>query len=143
MSATSGRHPSRRQADVERQPETQEDPNEGGLRESIIFRSDEYEGPVPPPALIAGYQQAVPGGGERVLAFAESEQKHRHALENRSMRYSASAHILGQVMAFALSLTITVFGYELLRNGQSVAGYATLLVGGGSLLRATFRGSKR
>ncbi|MGA8365508.1 MAG: DUF2335 domain-containing protein [Solirubrobacteraceae bacterium] len=97
---------------------------------------------MPPPDLIDGYQRVIPNGGERVLALAEREQEHRHRSEDRGMRLSAAAHFVGQSLAFVLSAMIVVFGYELLRHGDSVAGYGTLLVGAASLLSAAFRKGK-
>jgi uncharacterized membrane protein len=106
---------------------------------TVVFRAAEYSGPIPPPELIEGYQQAIPKGGERVFELAEREQHHRHAIERQQLANVSKAHSRGQAFAFALSLIIVVAGALLIADGKDIAGYGTLLVGGGALLRATFR----
>jgi hypothetical protein len=86
-----------------------------------------------------GYQQAIPRGGERVFELAEREQQHRHELELRHLGNVSRSHARGQIFSFLLSLVIVVSGALLIANNKDIAGYATLLVGGGTLLRATFR----
>jgi uncharacterized membrane protein len=139
-----GKHPERRRREVERRQQDVEadepsgDSGERGERE-LVFRYAEYSGPIPPPELIAGYQEAIPNGGERVLALAEREQEHRHRLESVSLEKATAAHRLGQLLAFVLSTLIVVAGAILIANGDSVAGYGTLLVGAAALLRAAFQ----
>lgn len=60
-----------------------------------------------------------------------------------SLEKATSAHRLGQILAFLLSMLIVVAGALLIANGDSVAGYGTLLVGAAALLRATFQRSAR
>ncbi len=40
----------------------------------------EYQGPIPPPQMLARYEEIVPGAGERILAMAEKEQQNRHSM---------------------------------------------------------------
>jgi uncharacterized membrane protein len=40
-----------------------------------------FSGPLPPPRILAGYNDAIPGGAERILRMAEREQEHRHATQ--------------------------------------------------------------
>jgi uncharacterized membrane protein len=94
---------------------------------------------MPPPELIEAYQNAVPDGGQQVLDFAVREQTHRHALEDRSQEHVARAFTLGQVLGFVLALVIVIGGFILIKDGDSVAGYASLLIGGGTLISAAVR----
>ena len=40
-----------------------------------------HEGPLPPPADLAAYEQVVPGLAERLVKAAESQTRHRHRIE--------------------------------------------------------------
>lgn len=40
-----------------------------------------YSGPLPDPATFAFYERTTQGAGERILAMAENEQRHRHEME--------------------------------------------------------------
>lgn len=45
-----------------------------------------HEGPLPPPALLDGYEKVVPGAAERIIQLAEKEQEHRQALEKAAIQ---------------------------------------------------------
>jgi uncharacterized membrane protein len=107
----------------------------------LIFEYEDYKGPVPHPRLIQGYQDAIPNGGERVMAMAEAEAEHRRGMENRQLQDSFRAHVLGQVCGFILAVVVVGLGAWLISKGHSLAGYATLIVGAASLVRSVFRRS--
>ena len=44
-------------------------------------RSQTFEGPLPPPDMLAHYNQLSPGFAERILQLAEREAESRHSLE--------------------------------------------------------------
>lgn len=71
----------------------------------------QWAGPLPPPAALENFNRIVPGAAERIIAMAEAEQKHRHALESGAMftqqeavrlaaRDSRMGMILGALIAF-------------------------------------------
>lgn len=37
----------------------------------------EFSGPIPPPSIIKGYEDILPGTAERIVAMAENQAKHR------------------------------------------------------------------
>src|SRR4051795_7399730 len=107
MSSSGSREPSRRPARRRDQPATREDAHvavpqpsfeaeRGRLESEAIFEWEGYRGPTPPPALIEGYQRAIPHGGERVMELAESEVQHRHEMERDQLKKSYRAHLIGQ-----------------------------------------------
>lgn len=42
-------------------------------------------GPLPPPEIMRGYNEILPGAAERIVAVFESEVAHRHDLERQQM----------------------------------------------------------
>jgi uncharacterized membrane protein len=49
--------------------------------QSIQLTQQTFQGPVPPPVILEGYERIHPGATNRIFTMAESEQAHRHALE--------------------------------------------------------------
>ncbi|MXY23205.1 MAG: DUF2335 domain-containing protein [Acidobacteria bacterium] len=45
--------------------------------------SQSFQGPLPPPGLLAKYNEAFPDCAERIVAMTEQQAAHRHALESR------------------------------------------------------------
>ncbi|WP_161936792.1 DUF2335 domain-containing protein [Tepidimonas taiwanensis] len=73
----------------------------------VVAASQQWLGPVPPPAALEGFERIVPGAAARILQMAEDEQRHRHAIEAASMhtkqetvRITARDNLLGMVLGF-------------------------------------------
>lgn len=41
----------------------------------------EFSGPIPPPSIIKGYEDILPGTAERIVSMAENQAKHRQDME--------------------------------------------------------------
>ena len=54
--------------------------------QNLVMRKVTYEGPYPPPSMLAEYNQIVPGSADRLITMAEEEQKHRQQLETQDMQ---------------------------------------------------------
>lgn len=70
-----------------------------------------YQGPVPPPDFLEGYERIVPGSAARLLRMAEDEATHRRALESKAqdsdIRERRDARIearIGQFCGLAIGL---------------------------------------
>ncbi len=59
-----------------------------------------YQGPLPPPAMLRGYEELVPGGVARILAMAERQAAHRQTIESR-----------GQLFGFSLAVCAIAGGF--------------------------------
>lgn len=46
----------------------------------------EFSGPLPTPEDLARYEISMPGAAERIFAYAEKEQQHRHDIEASSVQ---------------------------------------------------------
>lgn len=64
-----------------------------------------FSGPMPPPALLEGYERIVPGAAERILAMAESDTKHQHEIEFAALRAAEGEIKRGQIFGFVIGLT--------------------------------------
>ena len=93
----------------------QPDPlSDEGLVQAARFEF--LHGPLPPPDILAGYENVILGAGERILQMAEREAAHRHSQENMLNRSASTRSLIGVLGAVAVAL----FGFAL-------AGYAFYL----------------
>lgn len=53
------------------------------ISHQMSFSESIWIGPVPPPEILAGYEKALSGTADRILAMAETQQKHRHGMESK------------------------------------------------------------
>ena len=54
-----------------------------------------YVGPLPPSNEFGGYEQALPGAANRILAMAEQESDHRRINEDKIVQHSIKKSGLG------------------------------------------------
>jgi uncharacterized membrane protein len=133
------RSPARQTGEELVEPTSPGDSDDGPDSTEIVFEFQGYRGPVPPPALVDGYQRALPSGGERVLAMAEQESEHRRDMDRRQLRASLGTHVLGQVLGFLLAAGIVAGGIYLIATDRSLWGLGIVLLGAAGLIRAVFR----
>ncbi len=101
--------------------ESQLDP--GVLRAAVLqMERHEFSGPLPPPEVLARYNEALHGGAERIVALAEEQASHRRRMEAR-----------GQVLLFAVVLVALVGGIGLIALGENAAGLVPVIAAIGGL----------
>jgi uncharacterized membrane protein len=81
-----------------------------------ILAHSAFSGPLPPPGMLAQYNDAVPDGADRIVKMAEEQSSHRRKIESR-----------GQIFAFLLALVAIVGGIVLIALGRSAEGLVPLL----------------
>ena len=86
-----------------------------------------YQGPLPPPAVLAGYNDAFPGCAERIVAMTERQLTHRHALESRVVEGRLAAERSGQRFAFALVLLALAVGSGLIAFDKDAGGVTAII----------------
>jgi uncharacterized membrane protein len=89
-----------------------------------------YEAPLPPPDLLHGYEQVLPGAAERIFAMTEQEALHRRAMERRVITLDGTAQLTGLVSALVVALACIGGGVWAILAGHALAGS---FLGGGTL----------
>ena len=84
-------------------------------------------GPLPPPAVLARYNDAFPGCAERIVAMTERQLTHRHTLESRVVEGRLAAERSGQRFAFALVLLALAAGSGLIAFDKATAGLTAII----------------
>lgn len=81
-----------------------------------------YQGPLPTPAMLRGYEEVVRGGAERILAMAERQAAHRQAMESR-----------GQLFGFSLAACTIVGGFLSAAAGLPLVGVSGVILAAATL----------
>jgi uncharacterized membrane protein len=101
-----------------------------------------FSGPLPPPAVLAQYNEVIPNGAERIMAMAERQSAHREQLEASVVAANIASQARGMVFAFILSFVTIIGGFGLVATGKSLAGVATI-IGSLATLAAVFVYARR
>jgi uncharacterized membrane protein len=103
---------------------------------SSVKVSAAFSGPLPPPSLLAQYDEIVPGAAERIIKAFEAEVAHRHEMERSLVDAETKVYKstiteirTGQALAFVLSLFFLAAGTFLVHGGKQWPG--TILGGTG------------
>ncbi len=84
----------------------------------ILARS--FSGPIPPPHILKGYEDVLPGSADRILRMAEEQSKHRQSLENQVIPEQLAQSRRGQYFGFSLALICLVSSSVLAFYGMTV-----------------------
>jgi uncharacterized membrane protein len=57
----------------------------------VQLAATHYQGPIPPPSILEGFDRLVPGAAQRLIQLAEDESKHRRQLENKTLEANIAA----------------------------------------------------
>jgi uncharacterized membrane protein len=86
-----------------------------------------YRGPLPPPQILQGYEELLPGAAERIFAMAEENQKHRHKLESEVIPRKSRNETRGQFFGFILAIVTIGIGAFLIYLDKNVIGLSVIL----------------
>ena len=101
-----------------------------------------YVGPLPASAEFSGYEQAMPGAADRILAMAEKEAEHRRRNEDKIVEHSVRKSGRGQVFAFVLALvSLGLVFFSILRS-EPLGAVVPAMIAFSSLI-AVFAGKKQ
>lgn len=109
----------------------------------LTLESTRYEGPLPPPADLAQYEQVSPGFADRIIQMAEKEQSFRH--EDIKTVRGIQRKIIGrgQILGFILSLVIIIGGILLIMYDKPTSGFIAILAGIATVAGPFFYGVRR
>lgn len=91
------------------------------------LQAEFFSGPVPPPSLLARYNDVVPNGAERLMAMAERPSAHRESLEAQVVSGNLAIQKQGNNRAFILALVVILGGIYLMATGKSGWGFAAII----------------
>jgi uncharacterized membrane protein len=93
----------------------QQDPQQMILPGMAQIVMQAHSGPIPSPELLAGYERAVPGSGDRIIKMAEQQAIHRQQLESAALtaqtadrRADRLEHRIGQIFALVIGVVALI-----------------------------------
>jgi uncharacterized membrane protein len=101
-----------------------------------------YQGPLPHPEILAGYDNVLPGAADRIITMAEKNQGHRHALEAKVIPAGITSERIGQIFAFLLYLATLGSGTYLVASGKEPYGVTEMLASTAAFAALYFKGQR-
>lgn len=98
----------------------------------LAVNTTQWQGPLPPPAALSGFNDVVDGGAERIFSEWEKETAHRRKYEHRALTAQISERIGSRILAFLFSaIALGTAGYVGMHGHDWLAGViaTTTIVG--------------
>lgn len=91
---------------VEASAELEDEIDNSEKMKKVLARviEQEFSGPIPPPNIIAGYENTIPGSADRIIRMAEQQSSHRQQMELMEIKAEARDSLLGVIFAFGLGM---------------------------------------
>ena len=107
----------------------------------------EFRGPIPPPSIIKGYEEVLPGSADRIIKMAEKQMSHRQDMESVMVHSESRDGLLGVLFAFMLgigSLVASVVVVVMVPQSSGAISSAALgITGIGSIVTAFLKTTRR
>lgn len=86
----------------------------------IVAMAMSFQGPLPPPEILAHYGQIIPNGAERLMVLLEKQTDHRISVESRLVDARISTTSKGQNIAAGLSVFFGLIAVALGYTGHDL-----------------------
>ncbi len=101
---------------------------------TAVFSAIRYfAGPLPPPAILKGYNEALPSLANRIVTVAEEEPKHRRGIERDCLNRDTTLRLRGQAFGFAIALFTFAVAAVLIWMDEPLYGLSAVLAAVGGL----------
>lgn len=87
-----------------------------------ILTSVQYQGPLPPPAMMEDYARIIPNGADRLVILLEKQTAHRIAMEDKLVTGRITVTKNGQFIAAGLSIFFGLVAAFLGYTGHDLLG---------------------
>lgn len=92
----------------------------------LTVQSFEFSGPLPPPQILRGYNDAFAGCAERIVAMAERQSAHRQEIEKMVIDGNCRAQSRGQILVLPLRSWSSLAGCIYSRRERASKGFPQL-----------------
>jgi uncharacterized membrane protein len=120
--------------------------NRATVTERVVRRVETlitYQGPIPPPGYLQGYESACPGAATRIIAMAEKAQDRQENRFDKAMDYEYGDRRLGLILGFAALVVVVGAGVIVIALGQVTVGSGLLAAGFVGTVIGTFVHGRR
>lgn len=106
----------------------------------------EFSGPIPPPNIIKGYEEILPGAADRIIRMAETQACHRQAMEKKMVDSESRDSLLGIFFAFSLGIGCLIAAVVMVifvpQNAGAISAAVLGVTGIGSITSSFIRSIK-
>lgn len=106
----------------------------------------EFSGPIPPPNIIKGYEEILPGAADRIIRMAETQALHRQAMEKKMVESESRDSLLGIFFAFSLGIGCLIAAVVMVifvpQNAGAISAAVLGVTGIGSITSSFIRSIK-
>ena len=88
----------------------------------VLLVGESFSGPLPPPSVLAEFEQVEPGAANRIISMTENQLRHNQEMEKLVVNSTVGDSRLGVWLAFILVIVVSVGGVIVAVLGHSVAG---------------------
>lgn len=106
-------------------------------------RREIFLGPVPPPSILQGYEDVLPGAAERILSMSEEEANHRRRQEEKLVNSNCRDGLLGLWLGFGIGALALIVSGGIAIWGSPWAGGFLGSVSIGALVSSFIYGSRQ
>ncbi len=110
-----------RENSVKPQPESRVD----------ISIAEMYEGPVPNPPMLRGFEDVVPGSAKNLMDESIAMMAHARSVDEKRVRLVVWTQMWSQIGRWVMMLILVGLGVYLLMNRHTAAGYILITAGVG------------
>lgn len=107
----------------------------------------EFSGPMPPPNILSGYEEILPGAADRILSMAERQSMHRQTLEEKMVKAESRDSLLGVLFAFLLGfgciVAAVIMTIAVPENAGAMSGAALGITGIGAIITTFIKSTRR
>lgn len=107
---------------TEQQPPIPPSNQPTAVRRRIEARYESYEGPLPKPSDLQGYENIIPGAADRILRMAENQAEHRQFLEKTVVRGDSRRAFCGLWVGGFIAFSVLAGAVFLISTGHDIAG---------------------
>lgn len=91
-------------------------------RQVVLERLEIYQGDLPHPDILEGYNRLYPDAAKRIIENGIAESEYRRKMEDKYLSGNIAAHKFGQVLGFIVALAIITSGTFLIFTGHAITG---------------------
>ncbi|KYH14756.1 DUF2335 domain-containing protein [Staphylococcus kloosii] len=91
-------------------------------KEEVIATMEMYNGPIPHPDILAGFDKLDKGAAKKIIDNGIAESLHRRKMENRLLNRENSMYTINRTLGFILAIVIIGGGFYLILNNHPIIG---------------------
>lgn len=91
-------------------------------KEEVIATMEMYNGPIPHPDILAGFDKLDKGAAKKIIDNGIAESLHRRKMENRLLNWENSMYTINRTLGFILAIVIIGGGFYLILNNHPIIG---------------------